>query len=55
MRASPFDGEAPAPQAARAAGEPGEADGDNRARRDPADEDNARQEPLEEPGYGHGV
>jgi hypothetical protein len=55
MRVSPFDAEAPAPQTARGAGEAGEADGDARAPREAAEEDASRQEPLEEPGYGHGV
>ena len=56
MRVSPFDTEAPAPQAARAADEPGEGEADARMRpRDTSDDDAGRQEPLEEPGYGHGV
>jgi hypothetical protein len=56
MRVSPFEMEAPAPRSARAADEPGDADGDARMRtRDAAEEDSGRQETIEEPGYGHGV
>lgn len=55
MRVSPSDVKAPDPQAARAARGPGEADGGGPVRREAAEEEAGRQEPLEEPGYGHGV
>ena len=56
MRVSPFDTEGAPPREARVADEPGDGEADARMRpRDASEDDAGRQEPLEEPGYGHGV
>jgi len=57
MNVSPFEPEVPAGSADRAAGRPGDGDApaDMRASQDGKDEDQRREEPVDEPGYGHGV